>query len=251
MARYLEVLHDIFAGMPRGGPGSNASTQRAFGLLPAVPAAPRILDVGCGPGMATLEVARLSGGTVIGLDNHRPFLDALTAGAEAAGLRDRVRAVQGSMDALPFAPEEFDIIWAEGSLFVMGFDRALAYLKGFLKPGGYLAATELTWLRADVPDEPYRYMKRVYPAVTDTAGNLALFAAAGYGMVGRFALPGADWWDDFYVPVERRLPLLRAKYAADPEGLAVVEGMQVEIDMHRKYGEYYGYVFYVARKGRE
>ncbi len=126
------------------------------------------------------------------------------AGVEAAGLQDRVRAVLGSMDALPFGPEEFDI-----------------------------------------------YMKRVYPAVADAAGNLALFAAAGYGMVGRFPLPSADWWDYFDVPVGKRLPLLRAKYAADPEGLAVVEGMQVEIDMHRKYGEYYGYVFYVARKGRE
>ncbi len=250
MDRNLEVLFDIFAGMPRGGPGSNASTRRAFALLSDVPTAPRILDVGCGPGMATLEVARLSGGTVVGLDSHQPFLDALAADITAAGLQDRVLPVKGSMDALPFAAEEFDVIWAEGSLFVMGFDRALSYLKRFLRPGGYLAATELTWLRDEVPDEPYRYLRQVYPALTDTAGNLALFAAAGYGMVGHFALPAADWWDDFYVPVERRLPLLRAKYAADPAGLAAVDEMQVEIDMHRRYGEYYGYVFYVARRGR-
>lgn len=142
----LDVLYDIFAGMPRGGPGSNASTRRAWALLAEAPEAPRVLDVGCGPGMATLEVARLSGGMVTGLDNHQPFLDALAAKAAAAGLQDRVTAVNGSMDALPFPPASFDVIWAEGSLFVIGFARALAYLRAFLKPGGYLAASEMTWL---------------------------------------------------------------------------------------------------------
>lgn len=160
-----------------------------------------------------------------------------------------MRAVNGSMDALPFAPAEFDIIWAEGSLFVMGLDRALSYLKGFLKPGGYLAATELTWLRPGAPEELHRFWRQVGATIADTAVNLALFAAAGYELVGHFALPGADWQDDFYVPIERRLPLLRAKYAADPAGLAEIESMAAEIDVYRKYGEYYGYVFYVARKG--
>lgn len=246
----IEILQDMFTGMPRGGPGSNASTRRAYGLLTDVPAAPRILDVGCGPGMQTLELARLSGGEVTGLDNHQPFLDALAAGAKAAGLQERVRTVNGSMDVLPFGPEEFDIVWAEGSLFVMGFDRALSYLKGFIKPGGYLAATELTWLRPDPPEEPRRYLTKVYPAITDAAGNLALFAAAGYGMVEHFPLPFSDWWDDFYSPMEKRLPLLRDRYRGNPEGLAAVEEIQEEIEMHRKYGDYYGYYFYVAKVGR-
>ncbi len=251
MERNLEVLHDVFAGMARGGPGSNASTRRAWALLTAVPAAPRVLDVGCGPGMQTLEVARLSGGTVTGLDNHQPSLDVLAAGAANAGLGDRVRTVNGSMDALPFAPEEFDVIWAEGSLFIIGWDKALPYLKGFLKPGGFLAASDLTWLRADPPAELLRFWKEIGADIMDPAGYLALFDAAGYEMAGHFALPAADWWDDFYGSVEKRLPLLFAKYRDNPEGLAVVEGMRVEIDMWRRYGEYYGYEFYVARKARE
>lgn len=240
----------MFTGMPRGGPGSNASTRRAYGLLTEVPAAPRILDVGCGPGMQTLELTRLSGGTVTGLDNHQPFLDALAAGAKAAGLQDRVRTVHGSMDALPFGPEEFDIVWAEGSLFIMGIDRALPYLQGFIRPGGYLTASDLTWLRADAPEELRRYWREIGADIRDAADYLALFAAAGYEPVGHFALPASDWWDDFYLPMEQRLPLLRARYRGNPEGLAAVEEMRKEIAIHRKYGEYYGYYFYVARNGR-
>ena len=244
----MEIFMDVYSGLPRGGPGSNASSRRAWAMLPAVPPAPRILDVGCGPGMQTVELARLSGGTVTALDFHQPFLDKLAASAAAAGVADRVRTVHGSMDALPFAPGEFDIIWGEGSLYIMDFAKALGYLKGFLKPGGYLAATEATWLRNDVPERPRKFWEACYPAITDVAGNLGLFAAAGYGMVGHFALPGADWWDNYYRPLEQRLPQMRAKYAGNPAGLAIVAEAQAEIDLHREYGEYYGYVFYIARK---
>ncbi len=246
----VAILQDMFTGLPRGGPGSNASTRRAYGLLAGLPAAPRILDVGCGPGMQTLELARLSGGTVTGLDTHQPFLDALAARAEAAGLKDMVRTVNGSMDALPFGPAEFYVIWAEGSLFVMGFDRALAYLKGFIRPGGYLAASELAWLRPDPPEEIRRYLRKVYPAITDAAGNLALFASAGYGPVEYFALPASDWWDDLYTPMAKRLPLLAARYRGNPDGLAAVAEMREEIAMYGRYGEFYGYIFFVAQSGR-
>lgn len=244
----MEIFMDVYGGLPRGGPGSNDSTRRAWAMLPDVPAAPRILDVGCGPGMQTLELARLSGGTVTGLDIHQPYLDELTAQAATAGLAGRVKAVNASMDALPFTAGEFDIIWAEGSLFVMGFAKALSYLRGFLKSGGYLAATEATWFRVDVPEKPRKFWEAVYPAITDVAGNLALFTAAGYEAVRHFALPGADWWDGYYAPLEQRLPLMRAKYADNPAGLAVVAGARAEIEIHREYGEYYGYVFYIARK---
>lgn len=244
----MEIFMDVYGSLPRGGPGSNASTRRAWTMLPAVPAAPRILDVGCGPGMQTVELARLSGGTVTGLDIYQPFLDRLSAAAAVAGESDRVRTVNGSMDALPFAAEEFDIIWAEGSLYIMCFARALSYLKGFLKPGGYLAATEATWFREDVPEEPRKFWEAVYPVITDVAGNLALFAAAGYETMGHFALPGVDWWENYYRPLEKSLPQMRAKYAGNPAGLAIVAEAQEEIDLHREYGDYYGYEFYIARK---
>lgn len=109
----------------------------------------------------------------------------------------------------------------------------------------------MSTLRGDVhrPEELFRFWQQVGADIMDAAGYLALFATSGYETVGHFALPAVDWRDDFYVPIERRLPLLRAKYQGDPTGLAGVEDMQVE--MCRRYGEYYGYVFYVARKGRE
>lgn len=245
---FNEYFFEVYQGVPRGGPGSNASTRRAFSLLPTLPMKPRVLDVGCGPGMQTLELARLTDGTIMGLDNNQAFLDQLCTAAAAAGFADRIKPVSGSMDALTYGPEEFDLIWAEGSLFIIGMAAALAYLKPFLRPGGCLAATELTWLRPDMPAAISHYLTGVYPAILDVAGNLALFAAEGYQMVNHFALPADDWLVEYYKPIEARLISMEAKYRSVPEAMAVVEEFRREIDMYRRYGEYYGYVFYIAQK---
>jgi ubiquinone/menaquinone biosynthesis C-methylase UbiE len=71
------IFWEIHSGLPREGPGDNASIRRAFLMAAELPAAPRILDVGCGPGMQTLELAKISGGQITAVDIHQPFLDEL------------------------------------------------------------------------------------------------------------------------------------------------------------------------------
>jgi len=61
-------------------------------------------------------------------------------------------------------------------------------------------------------------------------------------------LPESAWWDAYYHPLEERLELLREKYAATPEKVEVIESIQMEIEIYRKYSGYYGYVFYVMQR---
>lgn len=99
-------------------------TRKAFRMIPKM-YRPRILDVGCGSGVPTLELTRLSKGEIIGIDTDQRSLDRLTRRIEQAGFSDRVRAVNCSMLNIDFPDESFDIIWAEGSTFIIGFERAL------------------------------------------------------------------------------------------------------------------------------
>ena len=73
----MEYFYELFVGLPRGGPGDNESTRKAFAYLKDLPSEPLILDIGCGPGMQTLELAKISNGKIIALDNYQPFLDIL------------------------------------------------------------------------------------------------------------------------------------------------------------------------------
>jgi SAM-dependent methyltransferase len=244
---FPEVLYELFRDMPRQGPGDNYHTRKAYEMLPGLPGRPRILDIGCGSGMQTLELARLSGGQVTGLDNHQYFLDTLAESAKKAGLDKQLTTVNASMFALPFAAGTFDIIWAEGAIFIIGFEKGLRDWEPLLKPGGYLVVSELAWITPDRPGEVSAYMEAEYPAIKNDGENREIIRRAGYDMVGSFILPESVWQHGFYKPYQARLDLLKQKYAGNSEVSQVLADRQPEIDMYNKYSRYYSYIFYLMR----
>lgn len=237
---------EVHAGLPRQGAGSDAATEQALAMCTELPAQPWILDVGCGPGRQSLVLARVAGGHVTAVDLHEPFLEQLLEAAVGEGLGDRISAVQADMRALPFEAASFDLVWSEGAAFVMGVAAALAAWRRLLRPGGYLAFSEIVWTGHDRPAAVAELMAG-YSAMTDIEGNIARIAEAGYDLVGHFPVPESGWWDEYYTPLEARLPALRDRYRDDADALAVVESTAQEIDVRRRYAEGYDYQFFVTR----
>ncbi|MCP4658606.1 MAG: methyltransferase domain-containing protein [bacterium] len=244
-----DLFFEIHQGLSREGPGRNEYTSWAYRMLPELDQ-PRILDVGCGPGGPTLELARLSQGRVIGLDTHQPYLDRLTEKIEAAGLAQRVQARNGSMFEMDFPAESFDLIWAEGSIYLIGFERGLREWRRLIRPRGFLAVHEMTWLRPEPPREIADYWKELYPGIRTVKENLDRIPACGYDLLGHFTLPEDAWWIEYYGPLEERIGELRTKYARHPEALATLDDEQREIDLFRKYNRWYGSAFFVMQKRR-
>ena len=246
--RLFEVFLDVQSGLPRQGPGSTESTLRALSLCGRLPDEPAVLDIGCGPGMQTMTLAKALHGRITAVDVNREYLDALAQRAAAAGVGERIEPLAADMTVLPFPPQSFDLIWAEGSAYIMGFAKALEDWRRFLKPGGGIAVSELVWLQPDPPAEAAAFFGEEYPAMTDEGANLATLRACGYEPMGHFTLPDAAWWEDYYTPLEAKLPALRARYAGDDAALGIVETTAREIEIRRRYGDSYGYVFFVGRR---
>lgn len=243
----LEIFFEIHQGLLREGPGDFESTQKAYSLLTHLPEKPLILDLGCGPGMQTLDLVELSKGRVIAVDNHQPFLDDLYQKALQKGVADQIEIVNGDMSALAFEDNRFDVIWAEGSAYNIGFENALFSWKPLLKKQGYLAATEISWLAPNPPEEVQQFWDKDYPQMQDIEANRLMIQRAGYQEIGYFVLPESAWWEHYYTPIEQKLIPLSQKYQDDPEKLAVIELHQQEIDLYRQYSAYYGYVFYIMQ----
>ena len=93
----MEYFYELFEALPRGGPGDNASTRRAFKTIPKLPERPLILDIGCGHGVQTTELAKISKGTIIALDNHQAFLDKLMKKAKDEKLLEHIVPKNKSM----------------------------------------------------------------------------------------------------------------------------------------------------------
>ena len=128
---FLFTMHE---GLPREGPGSTACTKKMFSFLPGLPEYPAILDIGCGSGMQTIDIARLCPkARITAVDVYPPFLTSVKKRVIAAGFSDRARTVQASMDDLPFPPTSIDLIWAEGFIFILGVEQGITLWKKILK----------------------------------------------------------------------------------------------------------------------
>ena len=211
-------------------------------LAGPLPSRPRVLDIGCGTGPASLVLATDTGGTVLAVDVHRPFLHQLRAAAAAAGLRERIATVAASMAALPVPDASFDLVWAEGSAYVLGFDAALARWRRLLAPGGVLVLTEAEWTTATPTPAARAFWSAGYPGMRSTAGNVAAAIECGWTVAATYLLPDSDW-SGYYDPLGARLQDLRAR-GLDP---AVLDEVGSEIDIRQRYGADYGYVGYVLR----
>lgn len=246
-ATALQVFFELHSDLPREGPGDDASTAQAFSLLPNLPEHPHILDLGCGPGMQTLALARLADGPITAVDIHQPYLDQLQRQADARGLGDRISVLKADMGALPIAPQSVDLIWAEGAAYILEFGNALRTWRALLKPTGYLAATEVSWIRDNPPASVVEFWRQEYPGLQSVDANLALIKSAGYCPLAHFVLPEEAWWQHYYTPLEQRLQLLAASYHKTPEASEILESHRLEIDCYRRYSDYYGYVFYILQ----
>ena len=242
-----QVFWEIHSDNPREGPGSFESTRKAYSMLQGLPAVPQIMDVGCGPGKQTFDLAMLCNGIIHAVDFYQPFLDRLQEKAKRLSLSDRIHVHRCDMNLLPFEPGAFNLIWAEGSIYIIGFEKGLRDWKLYLKPGGYIAATEISWLQDNPPEELVDFWRLNYPAMQDIVGNLSIIEKAGYKVAGFFTLPESDWWEDYYDHIEVKIRELEIKYAHDETALKVLDIEQQEIDLFRKYCSYYGYVFYVVQ----
>ena len=187
----LELLIDLHIGGTRQGPGGEAETRQAVALsrLAQNSAPLKIADIGCGTGAATLVLADALNAEITAVDFLPDFLAKLQNTAQEAGLADRITTLAASMDQLPFEDAVFDAIWSEGAIYNMGFEAGIAAWRRYLKPGGVLAVSELTWVTERRPDELQAHWDAEYPEVATASAKMAGLERLGFSPLGYFALP--------------------------------------------------------------
>lgn len=201
-------------------------TRKAYRMIPQVDK-PRILDIGCGSGVSTLELARLSRGKVIGIDIDQLALDKFTRRIEETGLTDRIEAINCSMFDMDFPDENFNIIWAEGSIYAIGFERGLREWKHLLKPGGSMV---------------------IHDEQGDVSEKLEQISNCGYELLGYFTLSKEIWWTEYFAPLEKLVNETLTKYPYDQSVLEEIQQAQVELDMYKKYPERNSSVCFVMKR---
>jgi ubiquinone/menaquinone biosynthesis C-methylase UbiE len=187
-------------------------TRKAFKMLPEMNH-PSILDVGCGSGIPTIELSKLSNGKIIALDNDQPSLDKLNKKIGEKKLDHRIKTKLCSFLEMDFPNESFDLIWAEGVGYFIKFEKCLQDWKRYLKVNGCLV---------------------IHDDIKVSSNNLTIIPNYGFDIIDYFKLPKEAWWIDYYEPLEIRINELRTKYVNDPEALTILQKHQKEIETVKK-----------------
>lgn len=245
----LQLLVDLHIGGARQGPGSPSATRRAIELAGLNgKQGLRIADIGSGTGAASLILATDLDAEIIAVDFLPEFLTELENRAASAGVSGRIQTLAASMEALPFQDNELDVIWSEGAIYNIGFETGLRAWRRFLKPGGILAVSELTWLTQERPKSLTDHWETAYPEVGLASKKLAQLEAGGYEVLGYLPLSQECWLDTYYHPMQQRFPGFLDKYKHSEQAETLVAAEQAEIALYEENAAYVSYGFYIARK---
>jgi SAM-dependent methyltransferase len=211
---YTHGHHDSVLRSHRWRTAENSAAY----LLPALRPGLSLLDVGCGPGNLTVDLAaRVAPGAVVGVDRSEPVLDLARAEAAQAGATS-VTFQAADAYALPFADGTFDVTHAHQVLQHLADPvAALRELRRVTKPGGVVAVRDadysgMTWY----PPSPtldewsalYHEVTQANGAEADAGRRLHSWAlAAGFDEDGLVATAGVwcyasaedrAWWADLW-----------------------------------------------------
>jgi SAM-dependent methyltransferase len=244
-----QLLVDLHKNANRQGPGGEKETEKAINLAIIDRAAPlKIADIGCGTGASTLVLARLLNAQITAVDFLQDFLDVLEGRAKNLGLSEKITTLACSIDNLPFGDEEYDVIWSEGAIYNIGFERGVIGWNRYLKVGGLLVVSEITWITASRPSELQKHWESEYPEIDAASSKISILENNGYSPIGYFVLPEHCWLDNYYRPMQDSFNDFLNRNGNSEEARAIVEAENREIELYEKYKTFYSYGVYIARK---
>lgn len=245
----LELIIDLHKNSDRQGPGSEKDTMKALDFLDLpLDQNLKVADIGCGSGGQTITLAKILNGQITAVDLFPEFLNELKEKSKKLELSDKIDTLEKSMEDLPFNLDEFDLIWSEGAIYNIGFENGLKKWKDYLKTGGYLAVSEITWITQSRPKEIEDFWNGEYPEIDVASNKIKQLENNDYTLVGYFYLNQDSWIKNYYKPMEARFETFLKRNDNSELAIKVVNDHQAEIDLYKKFKDYYSYGFYIARK---
>ncbi|MGI6424714.1 MAG: class I SAM-dependent methyltransferase [Tepidanaerobacteraceae bacterium] len=243
----LELIIEYHKDNERQGPGSEEATLKALSYIPDLNEETKILDIGCGSGGQTITLAKNTKAHITAVDMMQQFLETLIKKAKENNLIDRITAKEMLMDNLTFDENSFDVIWSEGAVYNIGFEKGLTLWRKYLKDNGYIAVSEISWLTDTRPEEIEQYWVNAYSEIDTIENKLSVIEKCGYTSVAHFVLDEKCWLN-YYQPLLENAEEFLKKYDYADEVKEFLELGKIEADMYNRFKDYYSYVFYIAKK---
>lgn len=239
-----EAFWKLHSSLPRQSPGSDSATRSMLRLAGGAPKFHKALDIGCGPGRASIILAS-QGIQVTAVDINDSFLEQLKQRVAAQNLAN-LEVRHADMASLPFDERSFDLIWAEGSVYALGWETALVSWSRFLADNGMLVVTDCNWLTQSPTDEAWAFWQQAYPRMLSVPQARYAAEKAGFKVEHVYFVSDNDWFEEYLNPLSQQHELFKDNPDSNIQKAIAVGRSQIYL--REKYPKEYGYVGYVLKK---
>lgn len=238
--QYMADFESIFQDLDRLGPGDENDSLKALRSLPINSG--EALEIGCGKGVTTALLAKNSAFYLTALDNDEYNLTCLKEKATERPYEHRITTVCASMTAMPFTKGQFDVLWSEGSAYIMGVKQALTAWKPLIKPEGYLVISDLVWLTDNPDKRAVEFWQQNYPDMTTSKQRIKEMQKAGYEVIDSFT-QSEQSWHNYLDPLKKKIAQV------DHEAFTsnALKDLRNELQIHEQYLGQYGYHIFVLK----
>ena len=237
-------FYQAYRDLDRLSPGSEDTTLKAIEKIDInINDKLYVLDIACGVGTSTIQLAKyFKNAEIESFDLFKHYIKLLDEKITENALEDRVFSGVGDMKNPDFANEEFDIIFCEASVEIMGFKKALDEWRRLLRSDGYAVISDISWI-SKPSRESIQFWKNIYGEIDTIQNKIGQIESAGYEFVDYVIVPKCDW-EDYYQKLEKNLNSL----SSDKSAKDFVKQLKKEINHYRTHSDDYSYVFYVMKK---
>jgi len=244
----VEAIFKLYEGLFRLGPGGKETTLRALDTIKNdLPEFPTIIDIGCGTGAQTLDLAENIRGNITAVDIYQPYLNDLLRKAQSRKVESSITILNQDMKDLAFPQNTYDLIWSEGAIYLIGMENGLRFWMQFLKKKGFIVFSEISWFKDNPPQALSKFWAINYPQLKSVAKNITQIQNIGFRVIDHFPLPLNAWWDNYYNPLMDKIDDIQQKSGIQKDMQVIIDETVEEIELFREYSEWYGYEFYIVQ----
>ncbi|KZN61300.1 MerR family transcriptional regulator [Pseudoalteromonas luteoviolacea] len=239
--KYMDDFMRVFQGLARWGPGSEEDTLKALRHVPKP--IRKILEIGCGKGQSTRVLAQNCQAHITAIDNEQSALDAVSEAFASINKTDRLTTNCISMTDLDYPRAYFDLIWSEGSAYIMGVENALRRWRPLLVKSGTLVFSDLVWQTDTPSDKSITFWQKEYPDMQTVSERRNQIQNIGFKLVSDFPL-STKAAENYYEPLRKRVKALNTNSLS----VKAYDDIEHEIDIYTRYANEFGYHMFMLQK---
>ena len=111
-----------------------------------------------------------------------------------------------------------------------------------------MAVTDVVWLHPERDAEVEKFWQKAYSQVSGVGEKFAAMEALGYEPVASFVLPRHGWEESFYYPQRKAQQDFLAAHPDNAFAAELVKNQRHEASLYDRFGNTYGYAFFIGRK---